>query len=67
LAKKGERRYRYFVSRKLIRGTDKTDERGWRLPAEETEEAVMSALDICSQFAARWLLRSKLAALQRRS
>ncbi len=42
-AKKGERCYRYFVSRKLITGTDKTDERGWRLPAEETEEAVMSA------------------------
>ena len=42
-AKKGDRRYRYFVSRKLIRGADKTDDRGWRLPAEETEQAVMTA------------------------
>ena len=41
-AKKCDRRYRYFVSRKLIRGTD-TDERGWRLPAEETEHAVTVA------------------------
>jgi site-specific DNA recombinase len=42
-AKKGERRYRYFVSRKLIRGTDQTGDRGWRLPAEETEQAVTAA------------------------
>jgi len=42
-AKKGDRRYRYFVSRNLIRGADKTDDRGWRLPAEETEHAVISA------------------------
>src|SRR5208337_3080888 len=43
-AKKGDRRYRYFVSRKLIRGTEKTDDRGWRLPAVETERTVMAAL-----------------------
>jgi len=42
-AKKGDRRYRYFVSRKLVRGNDKNGERGWRLPAEETEHAVMGA------------------------
>lgn len=42
-SKKGDRRYRYFVSRKLIRGADQTDDRGWRLPAVETEEAVVSA------------------------
>ncbi len=42
-AKKGDRRYRYFVSRRLIRGSDKTDDRGWRLPAEETEHAVTAA------------------------
>ena len=42
-AKKGDRRYRYFVSRKLIRGANKTDDRGWRLPAEETEQAVIAA------------------------
>ena len=41
--KKGDRRYRYFVSRKLIRGADNTDDRGWRLPAEETEQAVIAA------------------------
>jgi DNA invertase Pin-like site-specific DNA recombinase len=42
-AKKRDRRYRYFVSRKLIRGTDKTDDHGWRLPAEEIEQAVTAA------------------------
>jgi site-specific DNA recombinase len=42
-AKKRDRRYRYFVSRKLIRGADKTDDRGWRLPTEEIEQAVTAA------------------------
>ena len=41
-AKKGQRRYRYFVSKRLVRGTAKTDDRGWRLPAERTELAVMA-------------------------
>lgn len=39
-AKKGDRRYRYFVSRNLIRESDKNGDAGWRLPAEETEHAV---------------------------
>ena len=39
-AKKGQRRYRYFVSKRLVRGTAKPDDRGWRLPAERTELAV---------------------------
>jgi site-specific DNA recombinase len=42
-AKKSARRYRYFVSRKLIRGAHKTDDNGWRLPAEEIEQAVIAA------------------------
>jgi hypothetical protein len=42
-AKKGAHRYRYFVSRKLIRGSNKPEERGWRLPAGRTEEAVTAA------------------------
>jgi site-specific DNA recombinase len=42
-AKKGARRYRYFVSRKLIRGAHKSDDNGWRLPAEEIEQAVIAA------------------------
>jgi DNA invertase Pin-like site-specific DNA recombinase len=42
-AKKGELRYRYFVSRKLVRGSKTTDDRGWRLPAARTEEAVTAA------------------------
>jgi len=46
-SKKGNRRYRYFVSRKLVRGTDKTrdggDNRGWRLAAEEIEDAVIAS------------------------
>ena len=42
-SKKGDRRYRYFVSRKLVRGADKTRDRGWRISAEEIEHAVMAA------------------------
>jgi hypothetical protein len=40
-AKKGQRRYRYFVSKRRIRGAAKPDDRGWRLPAERTEQAVI--------------------------
>jgi site-specific DNA recombinase len=40
-AKKGQRRYRYFVSKELIRGNVKPHDRGWSLPAERTEEAVI--------------------------
>jgi site-specific DNA recombinase len=40
-AKKGQRRYRYFVSKRLIRGAAKADKRGWRLPAERTEQAAI--------------------------
>ena len=42
-SKKGDRRYRYFVSRKLVRGADKTRDGGWRISAEEIEHAVMAA------------------------
>jgi site-specific DNA recombinase len=42
-AVKGTRRYRYYVSRKLIQ--DKTDQahRGWRMPAAEIERIVAGA------------------------
>ena len=42
-AKKGQIRYRYFVSRKLVRGSNKQGDRGWRLPAGPTEDAVTAA------------------------
>jgi site-specific DNA recombinase len=42
-AKKGKLRYRYFVSRKLVRGSKMSDDRGWRLPSGRTEEAVTAA------------------------
>jgi DNA invertase Pin-like site-specific DNA recombinase len=52
-AKKGELRYRYFVSRKLVRGSNKPGDRGWRLPAGRTEDAVTAAtLQILSDRAA---------------
>ena len=40
-AKKGQRRYRYLVSKRLVRGTAKPDDGGSRLPAERTEQAVI--------------------------
>lgn len=42
-AKKGTLRYRYFVSRKLVRGTNTLEDHGWRLSAGRTEEAVTAA------------------------
>jgi site-specific DNA recombinase len=42
-AVKGERRYRYYVSRSLSNGTADSTERGWRLPAPEIERTVVSA------------------------
>jgi site-specific DNA recombinase len=42
-AAKGERRYRYYVSRRLIKGTADPTGRGWRLPAPEIERTVAAA------------------------
>jgi site-specific DNA recombinase len=42
-AVKGERRYRYYVSRSLIKGTADSDGRGWRLPAPEIERTVTAS------------------------
>jgi site-specific DNA recombinase len=48
-AVKGERRYRYYVSRSLIKGTADSAGRGWRLPAPEIERTVAaSAREILS-------------------
>jgi len=42
-AVKGERRYRYYVSRSLIKGLADSTGSGWRLPAPEIERIVASA------------------------
>jgi site-specific DNA recombinase len=42
-AVKGERRYRYYVSRNLINGKLVSGRSGWRLPAPEIERTVASA------------------------
>src|ERR1019366_1964128 len=42
-AVKGERRYRYYVSRRLIKGTADSAGRGWRLPAPEIERTVAAS------------------------
>jgi site-specific DNA recombinase len=42
-AVKGERRYRYYVSRSLIKGTADSAGRGWRLPAPEIERIVAAS------------------------
>jgi site-specific DNA recombinase len=42
-AVKGERRYRYYVTRNLIKGTAGSDGRGWRLPAPEIERTVAAS------------------------
>jgi site-specific DNA recombinase len=43
-AKKGQRRYRYLVSKRLVRENLKPDDRGWRLPAERMERAVIAGI-----------------------
>jgi len=43
-AAKGGRRYRYYVSRKLVRGKASALNDGWRLAAPELERAVIEAL-----------------------
>ena len=42
-AVKDERRYRYYVSRSLIKGTADSAGRGWRLPAPEIERTVAAS------------------------
>jgi hypothetical protein len=42
-AVKGERRYRYYVSRSLIKGRADSAGRGWRLPAPEIERTVAAS------------------------
>ena len=42
--RKGERRYRYYVSRNLIDGTADPARRGWRLPARQIEDRVAAAV-----------------------
>jgi site-specific DNA recombinase len=43
-AAKGGKRYRYFVSRGLVRGTTDGSKRGWRVPAPELERVVLTAV-----------------------
>jgi len=42
-AVKGDRRYRYYVSRSLMRGSAAQFDSGWRLPAAEIERSVAAA------------------------
>jgi DNA invertase Pin-like site-specific DNA recombinase len=43
-AVKGARHYRYYVSRRLVRGSVQDDQRGWRVAAPELERAVGAAV-----------------------
>jgi site-specific DNA recombinase len=42
-AAKGRRRYRYYVSRNLVRGESRDGEQSWRLPAPELERSIAAA------------------------
>ena len=42
-AAKGQRRYRYYVSRSLVMGKTKDAEQGWRISAPEIEQRVAAA------------------------
>jgi site-specific DNA recombinase len=55
-AVKDRRRYRYYVSKALVRGSKKEGQRGWRVPGPELERAVA--------IAARSILDDKAAILE---
>jgi site-specific DNA recombinase len=55
-AVKDRRRYRYYVSRALVRGSKVEGQRGWRVPGPELERAVA--------IAARSILEDKAAILE---
>jgi DNA invertase Pin-like site-specific DNA recombinase len=55
-AVKDRRRYRYYVSRALVRGSKVEGQRGWRVPGPELERAVA--------IAARSILNDKTAVLE---
>jgi site-specific DNA recombinase len=42
-AAKGRRRYRYYVSKSLVRGESQAGEQTWRLPAPELERSIAAA------------------------
>ncbi len=42
-AAKGRRRYRYYVSRRLVRGESKDPEHAWRISAPEIEQTISAA------------------------
>ena len=42
-AAKGKRRYRYYVSKSLVRGDSDAPEKGWRISAPEIEQTVTAA------------------------
>ncbi len=43
-ARKGDRRYRYYVSRRLVKQSGERDVSGWRLPAQALERAIADAM-----------------------
>ncbi|MGA7761897.1 MAG: hypothetical protein WCA59_09130 [Candidatus Binataceae bacterium] len=45
-AKRGQRRYRYFVSKRLATNPAKPDDGGWRLPPERTEQAIIVGVQL---------------------
>src|SRR6202521_6035807 len=52
-AVKGQRRYRYYVSKRLVRGESQDPERAWRISAPEIEQTIAAvAREILSNRAA---------------
>jgi site-specific DNA recombinase len=45
-AAKGQRRYRYYVSRRLVRGESEDGDQGWRVSAAEIEQTICAAAQV---------------------
>lgn len=60
-AEKGQRRYRYFISKRLVRGIANLDDRGWRCLPNESHMTWWLAYERFSPIAGRWPQRSKPA------
>jgi site-specific DNA recombinase len=63
-AVKGTRRYRHYVSHKLIEGKADRTHRGWRLPAAQIEQVVAAQQDGCSMIEQPFLMQSRVQRLR---
>ena len=70
--KKGDRRYRYYISQKLVTGVTRADDkqRTWRIPAKQLEDPIAEAVqehirDLCIRSAGQTIAASNAMVIDR--